>query len=278
MPTAELNGATIHYEVTGAGRPTFLMFNGAGLRLAAWGELGDRLSTIGTVIRFDQRGVGETVSEGPFSLATVAADALGLLDALEIGKVIAIGHAWGGRVAQVFARDYPERLSALVLCGTGGVLHPTFDPVARERLRTSSASGDRPAFEQAVVDLYCAKNFATRDPGAAHAVFDQMWEWRFDGKGATEASAATPSSSYAGAATCPVLLVYGSDDKFGTPDNARDLNQRLRGSRLIFIEDAGHLVIREQSGRVFEEIAAFVAEVGETGAASAPAKGGSNGV
>jgi len=278
MPTAKLNGATIHYEVTGEGRPTFLMFNGAGLRLAAWGELGERLSTIGTVIRFDQRGVGDTTSEGPFSLATVAADALGVLDFLAVEKVIAVGHAWGGRVAQVFARDYPERLSALVLCGTGGVLPPTFDPVARERLRASSASGDRPAFEQAVVDLYCAKNFATRDPSAAQAVFDQMWEWRFDGKGATEASAATPGGSYAGAATCPVLLLYGPDDKFGTPDNAHDLHQRLPGSRLLFIEDAGHLVIREQSGRVFEEIAAFVAEVGETGAAAAPSNGGSNGV
>ena len=261
MPRAEVNGATVHYTVTGAGYPAFLLFNGAGLRMASWGELADRLATLGTVVQFDQRGAGATSFEGRFSLATVAADAHALLDVLGVEQVVAIGHAWGGRVAQVLARDYPERLNGLVLCGTGGVKPPAFDPAARERLRVSAVRGDRRTFEQAVVDLYCAQDFPERDPNKARVVFEELWEWRFDGKGAAEASLATPSESYVGTARCPVLLLYGSEDKFGTRENAWELHRRLPTSRLVFIEDAGHLVIREQPVRVFEEISAFVAEL-----------------
>jgi 3-oxoadipate enol-lactonase len=261
VPTAETNGVKLHYELTGDGDLVFLLFNGSGLRLSMWGEVADRLADLGRVVRFDQRGVGGTLSEGPYSLVDVADDALGLLDRLGVTRVIVVGHAWGGRVAQVFVRDHPNRVRALVLCGTGGVLPPSFDPEAYKRLRAASLTGDRAGFEQAVVDMYCAADFATRTPERAKAVFDGMWESRFDGRGAREASAATPGDVYSGMATCPVQLIYGTEDKFGTPDNARDLQRRLVDSRLVFVEHAGHFVICEQPERVSAAIAAFVTEL-----------------
>lgn len=264
MPTAELNGVSLHYRTTGEGAPAFLLFNGAGLRLGVWGEVADRLTELGSVIRFDQRGVGGTRAEGPFSLQTVATDARGLLDFLHVSRAIAVGHAWGGRVAQVFARDYPDRVVALVVCGTGGQLPATFSPEWRDRLRKAASSGDRATFDEAIVALYCAKNFAARAPEAATSLFDEMWESRFDGRGAVEASAATPSPSYWGLAACPVQLIYGRQDKFGTPENGLDLHGRLANSRLAFIEDAGHLAIREQPDLVFQAIAAFVRQRGES--------------
>jgi 3-oxoadipate enol-lactonase len=70
------------------------------------------------VVRFDQRNAGATQADGSFSLLDIAADAAALLDYLKIERVIIAGHAWGGRVAQVFTRDYPHRVAGLVLCGT----------------------------------------------------------------------------------------------------------------------------------------------------------------
>lgn len=263
MPMADVNGVQLQYEVTGAGDTVFLVFNGSGLRLTFWGELAHRLAGLGCLVRFDQRGVGGTVSHGPYSLVDVAGDALALLDHLGIGRVIVVGHAWGGRVAQVFVRDHPHRVRALVLCGTGGALPPTFEPDAYKRLRAASESGDRVAFNAAIVELYCAADFVSQSPQRAQFVFDELWASRSDGRGAREAAEATPSETYSGTATCPVQLIYGSEDKFGTPENARYLQDKLVDSRLLFIEGAGHFVTAEQPGRVFEAIAVFVAGLPE---------------
>ena len=79
-------------------------------------------------MRLDQRNAGATRASGSFSLLDVAADAAALLDHLKIERAIVAGHAWGGRVAQVFARDYPHRVTGLVICGTGGQFPATVPP------------------------------------------------------------------------------------------------------------------------------------------------------
>jgi pimeloyl-ACP methyl ester carboxylesterase len=58
----------------------------------------------------------------------------------------------------------------------------------------------------------------------------------------------------------PVLLVYGTEDKFGHPANARDLAQRLTNSKLVFIEGAGHMAIQEEPEQIISEISEFIKE------------------
>jgi pimeloyl-ACP methyl ester carboxylesterase len=53
-------------------------------------------------------------------------------------------------------------------------------------------------------------------------------------------------------------LVYGREDKVGTEENALELHRRIPGSRLVFIEDAAHFVVREQPERVLQAIGEFV--------------------
>jgi 3-oxoadipate enol-lactonase len=254
---ASLNDVDLHYLDEGEGEPVFLLFNGAGLRLSFWGEVATELARHGRVVRFDQRAVGGTRFDGPYTLESVAADARALLDLLGVQRVVAVGHAWGGRVAQVFARDEPERLKGLVICGTGGIVPPKQGPQTQQA-RAAAAAGDRSRWEEAIAELYCASSFVRRQPERARAVFDELWEGRADGRGAGAASQATPSETYAGKARGPVLLVYGREDKVGTEENALELHRRLPGSRLVFIEDAAHFVVREQPERVLQAIGEFV--------------------
>ena len=123
MPKIPLNGTEIYYEQEGSGSRTFLLFNGAGCEIGTWGETATQLAEIGHVIRFDYRDVGETAeATEPYTLETLAADALALIDYLAIDRAVVIGHAFGGRVAQIFVRDDRDRVSALILCGTGGAI------------------------------------------------------------------------------------------------------------------------------------------------------------
>lgn len=238
--------ADVHYQVDGTGHPAWLLFNGATLPLQFWDPVVAGLP--GTIVRFDQRNAGRTVAQGSFTLTDVAADAASVLAHLGIGRVIVGGHAWGGRVAQVFARDYPHMTRALAVCGTGGQLPAAIpDGLARE-LGAALRAQDRARWEQAMEATYCARGFSARDPEAFRAICNLLWQQsrsnaRWDARVA-------PSASYWGTASVPTLLIYGREDRNGTPANAADLAQRIAGADLHFIEEAGHFVVREQPARV----------------------------
>lgn len=249
----------IHYKVSGDGEPVFLLFNGASLPLAYWDSFADRLR--GTVIRFDQRNAGETTFAGRFTLADIAADANALLQELDVKEVVAIGHAWGGRAAQVFARDYPSRLTSLVICGTGGQYPPLDMGDVQREAGEARRRGDRAGWEAAFAALYCGDGFATREPVVFSSITDPIWNTKPNRDAHWDVSA-NPSASYWGTATMPTLLIYGEQDKNGTPRNAHDLHARIPGSELLMIPGAGHFAVREAEDIVLAKIHEFTASPG----------------
>ena len=86
MPHAAVDGTSLYYERHGAGEPVLLIQGMSGTHLA-WGDaflagLGDGVD----VVAYDHRGVGtSSPTDQPFTIAQLADDAAGLLDALELG-------------------------------------------------------------------------------------------------------------------------------------------------------------------------------------------------
>lgn len=71
------------------------------------------------VLALDHRGHGRGLrADAPFRLVDCAGDAAALLAQLGCGPAIAVGYSMGGPIAQLLARDHPERLSGIVLCAT----------------------------------------------------------------------------------------------------------------------------------------------------------------
>ena len=132
------NGITIEYESLGdPSAPPILLIMGLGMQLVAWPdafcqglvERGFR------VIRFDNRDCGLSSKiavrrqpnlvaalaaawlrlpvRAPYTLDAMAADAVGLLDALAVPRAHVVGLSMGGMIAQVVAADYPERVLTL---------------------------------------------------------------------------------------------------------------------------------------------------------------------
>jgi 3-oxoadipate enol-lactonase len=112
MPFAQVNDVKLHYEMEGSG-PPLLMVAGTGLPGATWrtGPSAQYAAEGFTVITFDHRGTGG--SDKPdvdYSTRMFAADAVGLLQALDIPQGHILGHSMGGRVVQWLALDHPERV------------------------------------------------------------------------------------------------------------------------------------------------------------------------
>jgi len=255
VPKVSLNGANTYYRLDGAGTRTFLLFNGAGCTTETWGELAEWLAELGTVVRFDARGSGKTdLPEEPYTLETLAEDGRSLMDHLQIDRAILIGHAFGGRVAQIFTRDHAERSSALILCGTGGLFPPKTEPPLPHASR-----------EENWLRMFCGRRFRKEQPEQARRLVHEAFALPASpgaGEYRRKAIEATPAPTYWGTTpdSVPVLLLYGTEDRFGHAENAHDLAGRLPKSRLVFVPAAGHFAIREKPQRILTEIKRFLKE------------------
>jgi 3-oxoadipate enol-lactonase len=115
MPTVEVNGITLYYEIHGTGAPLLVL--GADLTLLAGVTAG--LAEGRRVVTFDSRGVGRSAKpDEPCSTAMMAQDTVGLLDALAIGRTPVPGVSMGGRIALQLALTQPARVEKLVLIST----------------------------------------------------------------------------------------------------------------------------------------------------------------
>ena len=103
------------------------------------------------VIAPDQRGHGQTTqAPSGYDWASVASDAVGLLDHLGIEQAAVLGHSWGGNVAVNVAAKFPTRTSALVMID-GGFFSPMIMPGAtweqfQARLAPRDISGTKEAY------------------------------------------------------------------------------------------------------------------------------------
>jgi pimeloyl-ACP methyl ester carboxylesterase len=103
-----------------------MLLSGSDASVLRWPhELVDALVAAGCrVVRFDTRDCGLSTKIGPdqpYRLADLAADALGVLDALGIDRAHVVGYSMGAAVAQLLALDHADRVRTLALvAGTPG--------------------------------------------------------------------------------------------------------------------------------------------------------------
>ena len=125
MPLARAGEIELSYERAGSGPPLLMIMGMSGTALH-WGEpFLDVLREDFETIVYDHRGVGRSSRmEEPFTIAQLAEDAAGLLDALELDSAHVLGISMGGMVAQELALAHPERIRTLTLgctyCGGAG--------------------------------------------------------------------------------------------------------------------------------------------------------------
>lgn len=120
------NNINIHFLEFEGDQPTIILMHGLTANAHAFdGLIAAGLSPAFHVISVDLRGRGESTqpSEG-YTMADHAADILGLMDHLKIGKAILCGHSFGGFLALYLARFFPERVDKIILMDAAAKMHP----------------------------------------------------------------------------------------------------------------------------------------------------------
>ena len=111
-------GVRLNVSQTGTGEPLLLIMGTSG-SLGFWEPLVAPFAEHHRVIAYDSRGLGESErGKERITMATLAADAAALLDALEIERAHVLGWSLGSAVAQELALAHPDRVGGLVLYAT----------------------------------------------------------------------------------------------------------------------------------------------------------------
>lgn len=254
MPRLSVPGSELHYERRGSGAP-LLLIQGLGGNSRHWGEPFLReLERDFELILYDHRGLGRS---GPLpddaSTADLAADALLLLDELELERAHVFGISMGGMVAQELALSAPARLATLTLgCTTAGGTQsrPTSQEVV-SALTVAVLSGDRDSvlrtgFEYVVSPAYAgsATNYSAF-AAAAHEYPATVPVLMSQHKAVIEHDAYGRLRGL----NVPTLVIHGTADRMLAAVNADLVASLVPGARLELLDGVGHLFFWEQPER-----------------------------
>jgi pimeloyl-ACP methyl ester carboxylesterase len=267
MPKTQSNGIELYYEIHGAGQPLVLI-SGLGYSLWQWHKMVPFLAEHFQVITFDNRGVGQSDKPtGPYTAQMLAADTAGLLDALGIEKAVIAGHSMGGFVAQAMALDFPQKVAKLILCSTnfGGPHHVPVTPEAMKVL-TDVTSDALTRFKNGL-SVSTAPDWSEKNP----EMIEEWVKWRVAnpidpapyqaqlaiGLGLLPEAAAFKDKLPR--LNVPTLILFGAHDKVVPPENASLLAEKISGSKVVILPNAGHffpIEVAEAASRTITDFAA----------------------
>lgn len=272
MARARVNGIEIEYETFGnkTGRPLLLIM-GIGVQMIGWPDSFCRkLADSGHwVIRFDNRDVGlSTKIEGkgvpnflvaqsaynedrpidaPYTLSDMAADGIGLLDALGVTSAHINGLSLGGMIAQTMAIEFPDRLLSLISMEsstsekdlpppTSGALRALLTPPPAEReayighmgQAFRAFSSDSPYYDETMEKEISA---LTHDRCFYPPGFVRQYVARLASGDRKKALASVQ---------VPTLVIHGTHDALLPPEHGRATAAAIPGAKLQLIDGLGH--------------------------------------
>jgi pimeloyl-ACP methyl ester carboxylesterase len=187
-------------------------------------------------------------------LADLAADAEGVIAALQPRRYVLVGHSMGGKVAQLMASRQPGGLAGLVLVAPSPPSPMIMPAQAREAMAGAYAS--RETVEAAIDTMLTAKTLSAED--RAQVVEDSL-------RGAPPAKAAWPGftslediAAQVGEINVPTLVIAGELDRVDPPIRLRtELLARIPQAVMHVLPGTGHLSMLESPDEVAGLIADF---------------------
>lgn len=275
-------GPRLAYRVHGPadGEP-LLLVAGLGLDLTSWpAPLVDGFTDRGfRVVRFDNRDAGRSsrIAAPPpgrtrqllarprpdaYDLADMAADALGLLDALGIDRAHVVGMSMGGMIGQTLAARHPDRVATLtsIFSTTGDrrVGRPAWSTVAR-LVKPAAATVEESVTRHLELMAHIGGPGFPPDEAWERAWATAVWERTGGGRSGAPVARQIDAIRASGdrtaelrRITAPTLVVHGDRDLMVHPSGGRATAAAIRGARHVEIAGMGHHLAPGVLGRLVE--------------------------
>ncbi|GID27783.1 alpha/beta fold hydrolase [Paractinoplanes brasiliensis] len=268
MPVVRANGIDVHYETVGnPDDPAFLLIMGLGAQLIAWpadfcAELAARgfhvvlldNRDVGLSTAFDELGppdvaaiMGGDPSTAPYLISDMAADAAGLLKALDLPRAHVAGVSMGGMIAQQLTIDHPDLVASLcsIMSTTGDrtVGRPTPEAMAvlmrppgttRDEILAGSVATSRAIGSPA----YPAPD--ERLHQQAVASYERSYRPQGTQRQYAAILASPDRTTALATVTTPTLIIHGEADPLINVSGGRATAAAIPGAELLVLPGMGH--------------------------------------
>ena len=276
--TFEAPGATIYFEVFGAGdaTPLFVANGGPGfdhlyLHVSnAWDTLGQNRK----IVMWDQRGTGRSGPLKPGATCTLD-DQINDLDALRAhlgyDKINLLGHSWGGFLAMAYAARFPQHIERLVILDSAApkwsdtlfLFHDVFpDVTAKEDANAFTADlheKDSDAAREASTELYESMLFYAPEHRAEFAKkMANDKEFYNINRLVNEDVRRFDLNPELEKYRFPVLVGCGRYDMNVAPLIAWNIHNEIAGSQFVVFEKSGHMPFFEEPEKFVAVMNAFL--------------------
>jgi pimeloyl-ACP methyl ester carboxylesterase len=274
----------LEYEAFGnpKGAPMLLIM-GLGAQMISWEEgFCDLLVSRGFyVIRYDNRDSGLSTKmeaaglpdvlaaingepRAAYQLDDMAADAVGLLDALGIGAAHIVGASMGGYIAQLVALNHPKHVLTLTSIMSGPApsegVPPTAEGAAVLMVSPPATREERVAQGMSIRRVLVGSGDPFDDAlerARAERAIDRSYYPVGTGRQLVSVLASPARLERLRSAGVPTLIIHGTDDVLIPIENGRLIASAVPGARLLEIEGMGHDLPR----RVWPQVADAIEEL-----------------
>jgi pimeloyl-ACP methyl ester carboxylesterase len=267
----------ISLEVARHGDPKgapLILIRGLGSQMIQWPEhfIAAFVSAGFHVVSFDNRDAGlsrKFDGEPAYTLSDMAADTVGLMDALGLGTAHVLGMSMGGMIVQMLALDHGARLrsAVVVMSSSRAPGLPEAAPEVQAALLSAAPSGRR----EDVIAHDLATGRFWQSPGwpfdadERAGMIGRLWDRCHCPEGVTRQfraiEASTPDLARIERITTPMLVIHGLQDTLFPPEHGRDIARRVPGARLVEIEGMGHDIEGPLAGMIAGHAIAFIETV-----------------
>jgi pimeloyl-ACP methyl ester carboxylesterase len=238
--------------------PAILLIAGAASSMDWWRDgFLERLAAGGRfVIRYDTRDTGQSESYPPgapgYTFDDLLADAVGVLDAVDVPSAQIVGISMGGALAQLLALRHPERVDSLVLISTSSAAPDGAElPAMSDDLQAFFGAHTPPDYtdRDAMIENTVTVMRQFEGPqyfdeqwvrATAARVFDRTRDMAASEQNHMRMPAGDPPVIRIGDIRTPTLVIHGSVDPLFPLAHAEVLAGQIPGAKLLTIDGMGH--------------------------------------
>jgi 3-oxoadipate enol-lactonase len=241
--------------------PAVILIHGYPFNRSLWTELAESLLDRYRVVIPDLRGFGESdASAGPATMNRMAEDVAKLMDHLEIEQAVIGGLSMGGYVALAFCKQYPTRVRALVLADTRAQADTEEGKQTRAQQAEKARSEGMAGIADAMLPKLLTPDTVSKRPEVVKRIRDMMLKTKPEGAAAALMGMAQrdDQTEFISSIDVPALILAGREDAITPLADSEAMHAKINGSRLVVIENAGHVSNLEQTEQFNNAVRGFL--------------------
>jgi len=252
---------TLHSNIIGEGQPFIILHGFLGMS-DNWKTLGNRFSDLGFEVHLvDQRNHGRSFHDDEFNYEVLAEDLKQYCDTYNLKNIMLLGHSMGGKTAMLFATEYPELVSKLMVAD----ISPRFYPVHHDAILNGLSALDfneiksRGAADKFLaqyvsemgIRMFLLKNLYWVEKGqlGLRINLDVLKE------NVSEVGEALPTHAQFDK---PTLFLRGDKSEYVMPTDTKLITQHFPQADIVTVSKAGHWLHAENPDEFYDAVTKFI--------------------